>query len=206
MRISDSTKYRQVVSNLQTGQQGLQALLAQTTSGKRIQKPSEDPNAATTIMQARAQLRGIEQYQRNIGVAISRVETEEIAPNQRVPSNHNGKQVFLDSGVLQALGALSDALGSNDADAVRTTLGNIKGASERVADLLGDVGGRFNHFRVTESGLRQMNLSTTVLRSNLEDIDLARALVDLTTRQSAVQATMRSTSRILGLSLTDYVR
>jgi flagellar hook-associated protein 3 FlgL len=298
MRISDSMKFRQVVANMQTSQRGMNQVQRQVSSGKRIQKPSEDPNAAAVIMQSRADLRGIEQFQRNIGQAIARVETEEsvlnqltdaltralelavsqsddtanatsrkqvryeidnllnftaglgntrweegflfaghqsdrepfdasdplapktaaelakldqphlaeVATGQRVPSNHNGKEIFLDSKAFEAIRDLSQALGADDAPAIRASMDKLRFATERVQDLLGDVGGRYNHLEITERRLRIANLSTVQLRSELEDVDMAKAMVELVARQSSLQGAFMATSRILSLNLTDYLR
>lgn len=298
MRISDSMKFRQVVANMQTSQRGLDQVQQQVSSGKRLQKPSEDPNAAAVIMQTRADLRGIQQFQRNIGQAISRVEGEEsvlnqlsdaltralelavsqsddtanattrqqvkyeidnligfaaglgntrwgegflfgghqsdlapfdaadplapktaaelakldqphlveVSAGQRVPSNHNGKEIFLDSRAFEALRDLSAALGADDAPGIRASMDTLKFATERVQDLLGDIGGRYNHLDVTGRRLENANLSTVKLRSGLEDVDVARAMVELVARQSSLQGAFMATSRILSLNLTDYLR
>jgi flagellar hook-associated protein 3 FlgL len=298
MRVSDSMKFRQVVANMQTSQRGMNQVQQQISSGKRIQKPSEDPNGAAAIMQSRADLRGIEQFQRNIGQAVSRVEAEEsvlnqltdvlaralelavsqsddtsnattrrqvkfeidnllnftaglgntrwgegflfaghqsdqapfdpadplapktaaelakldqphlveISAGQRVATNHNGKEIFLDSKALEAIRDLSQALGADDAPGIRASMDTLKFATERVQDLLGDIGGRYNHLEITGERLRMANLSTTKLRSELEDVDLSKAMVELVARQSSLQGAYMATSRILSLNLTDYLR
>jgi flagellar hook-associated protein 3 FlgL len=300
MRVSDSIKFRNVIQNLQTGQRSLAATQAQISSGKRILKPSEDPNAAAVIMQTRAAVRGVEQYQRNIGVAIARVETEEVVLNQlndalgralelavsqagdtandttrtqvryemenllrfvvslgntrhgegflfaghatdqmpfdpeaplppriaddllkqpheveiamgvRVPTNHNGDEVFVSSGAIKAVQDFVAALRETDpAEAgsrIRESIDTLKGATVKVQDLLGDVGGRYNHLQTTERRLELLHLSSVTLRSQLEDVDMAKAMVDLVTRQTALQSAMMATSRVINLTLTDYLR
>jgi flagellar hook-associated protein 3 FlgL len=298
MRVSDNMKYRQVIANMQTGQRMLATTQAQVASGKRILKPSEDPNAAAVIMQTRASVRGIEQYQRNIGVAIARVETEESVLNQlgdalrrslelavseasdtsnattrqqvkyemdnllrfvvglgntrfnegylfgghrpdappfdvddplrprtpaelaaldqpheieiakgvRVPTNHNGKELLLDTGAIQAVVDFVQALGDNDGEAIRGVIGRLRQASHHVQDLLGDIGGRYNHLQVTGSGLQLMHLSVTSLRSQMEDVDMSKAMVELVARQTSLQSAMLATSRVISLNLTDYLR
>jgi flagellar hook-associated protein 3 FlgL len=283
---------------MQTGQRLMSATQAQVSSGKRIQKPSEDPNAAAVIMQTRASVRGIEQYQRNIGLATARVETEETVLNQlgdalrralelavsegsdtsnattrqqvkyemdnllrfvvglgntrfaegylfgghrpdvppfdvnqplrprtpeeiaaldqkheieiakgvRVPTNHNGKEVLLDSGAIQALVDFVQALGDNDGEAIRGSIDRIRDASYRVQDLLGDIGGRYNHQQITASGLQLMHLSVTTLRSQIEDVDMSKAMIDLVARQTSLQSAMLATSRVINLNLADYLR
>ena len=43
-------------------------------------------------------------------------------------------------------------------------------------------------------------------KSKTEDVDLESAITELMTRQTAYQAAMLATSKVLGTSLTDYLR
>lgn len=82
MRITDGMKTAQSVANMRTAQESIHRLQQQISSGLRIQRPSDDPGAASTIMQMRSQVRAAGQFQRNIGQAISRIEAEEAALGQ----------------------------------------------------------------------------------------------------------------------------
>jgi flagellar hook-associated protein 3 FlgL len=297
MRITDSIRHHSAIANMQRSQRGLTDAQAQVSSGKRIQKPSEDPNAEAVILQTRATLRGIQQHQRNIDIAIARVEAEESTLNQlndalgralelavsqagdmqdattrrqvkyevdnlvahvvglgntrfgtsylfgghasetppfdpadplgmtpaqralvdqpheveaavgqRVETNHNGVQVFLDTGAFQALLDFADALGADDSAGIRAATETLRGAAGRVHDLMGDVGGRYNHLQVTAQSLDVLDLSTTTLQSDLEDVDMSKAMIELVSRQTSFQSAMMATSRILGLGLADYIR
>jgi flagellar hook-associated protein 3 FlgL len=298
MRISDAMKSQMVVSNMRTAQESIHKLQQQVSSGLRIQKPSDDPNAASSIMQTRSQLRAAEQFQRNIGQAISRVEAEEtvleqldstltraltlaisqgddlatpetrkqvkaevdnllqfavslantrwgegyifgglqaqtapinpadplaelsehelmqlgtphrieISPGQFVPTSHTAVEIFLDSGVIESLVALSAGLESGEGGQVRDSIGALRSAAASVQNLLGDVGGRYNQFTSTSDALRLASMSAVRLQSELEDVDMAEALVHLAARQGVLQASYMATSRIMSLNLTDYLR
>jgi flagellar hook-associated protein 3 FlgL len=298
MRISDGMKSQMVVSSMRTAQESIFKLQQQVSSGLRIQKPSDDPNAASSIMQTRSQLRAAEQYQRNIGQAISRVEAEEtildqldstltraltlaisqgddlstpatrlqvkaevdnllqfavslantrwgegylfgglqadtapfdaadplkelsdlqlaqlgaphrieISPGQFVPTSHTAVELFLDSGAIESLSALSAALASGDGATVRDSIDGLRSATATVQNLLGDVGGRYNQFTSTSDALRLASMSAVRLQSELEDVDMAEALVHLAARQGVLQASYMATSRIMSMNLTDYLR
>jgi flagellar hook-associated protein 3 FlgL len=134
----------------------------------------------------------------------------EVAMGVRVPTNHNGKQVFVDSGAIAAVESFVHALGDADPQAaargIRSSMDTLKGATVKVQDLIGDIGGRYNHLQTTEQRLHLLHLSSVTLRSQLEDADMARAMVDLVARQTALQSAMLATSRVLNLTLTDYLR
>jgi flagellar hook-associated protein 3 FlgL len=298
MRISDGMKTTQSVANMRTAQESIQRLQQQISSGRRIDRPSDDPSAAGTILDMRGQLRAAEQYQRNIGQAISRIEAEEaalgqlddalsralelavsqadglatpetrsqvlaevqtlmqfavslgntrwgegflfggqqaltqpfdpadplrartpdemalldqphrieISPRQLSATNHNGAEVFLHTGALAALSELAAALESGDGDAVRDSIGSLRAGTARVQDLLGDVGGRYNQFQNTSEALRYASMSAIRLQSELEDLDMAEGMVKLAARQGVLQAAFMSTSQILSMRLTDYLR
>jgi flagellin-like hook-associated protein FlgL len=46
----------------------------------------------------------------------------------------------------------------------------------------------------------------TNFKSNLEDVDYETAITQLMSRQNAYQAAMMATSKVIGLTLTDYLR
>lgn len=64
-RVTQQTIQRSTLRNLQSNLTSMAALQAQMSSGKRIQRPSDDPAAAGQAMHLRATSRQISQYQRN---------------------------------------------------------------------------------------------------------------------------------------------
>jgi flagellar hook-associated protein 3 FlgL len=46
----------------------------------------------------------------------------------------------------------------------------------------------------------------TTFRSDLQEVDLEAAMTQLVTRQTAYQSAMLATSKVLSLSLADYLR
>jgi flagellar hook-associated protein 3 FlgL len=138
--------------------------------------------------------------------APSGTRQTEIASGFRVPLNHDGDQVFLSSGVLQSLYDLSDALGRDDTADINTALQSLDGAQDSINTLLGDVGARTQQLEVTSANLDALDTQTKTLKSQLEDADIERAVTELVTRQTAYQAAMLATSRVIGLSLADYLR
>jgi flagellar hook-associated protein 3 FlgL len=271
------------------------------STGLRLQKASDDPNAAAQTMRARSSLRALEQYRRNIDLLESRVSAEEGVLDQlsdvlsraqelglsqrgatanastravakaevdqildfvvglgntkfgdeylfggaysdqppfdptrpdflsldsngdpRIPQgekqaeissgrylkgNHDGKQVFLDTGVIQAIKELSDALASPTPDQdLGNALVSLESAFDSVQSLIGEVGARINQLQVTNSNLDALDLNLQTLKSNLEEVDLEKAVTELVSRQTSMQAAMLATSRVMGLTLADYLR
>jgi flagellin-like hook-associated protein FlgL len=59
---------------------------------------------------------------------------------------------------------------------------------------------------MTKSHLDTYELTVKTAKSNLEDVDAATAITELTSRQTAYQAALLAISKSTGLTLTDYLR
>lgn len=291
MRITQQVVQKQALQHIQSNFRALATAQEQVSSGRAIRKASDDPTAAGAVMRAGSELRGLDQYRRNIDAGLIRVNAEEtvlgqlgdalvrarelavaqggdtasattrlqtkgevdkllefavqlantrisggylfgghrvdeppvqedlsvpvdpdeqhrveIASGQHVATNHNAHEVFAQTGALQALAELSRALGDDDGAGVRVSLTELEGAFEGVQTLLGEIGGRQNQLELTRDSLNALSLDLRTLKSELEDIDLAEALIEVSGREAALQAAMLSTSRILGMSLVDFLR
>lgn len=132
----------------------------------------------------------------------------EIAAGQRVRATHDGAQVFTTAGrsPLAALKQLSDALGANDQNAVRASIAALDGAFDGTQGLLSETGGRTNQLQMAQSNLDALEGTLKTFKSNLEEVDLEKAMTELVGKQTAYQAAMLATSKVLSLNLTDYLR
>lgn len=130
----------------------------------------------------------------------------EVSPGQRANTVHNAREVFLDTGAMAALRQLSTALGANDAEGIRAATGALGDAFDSVQGVLAETGSRYGQLELTATRLDTLEQTTAAHRASLEEADMEGTLVELVTRQSALQATMLSTSRILGMTLSEYLR
>lgn len=131
--------------------------------------------------------------------------TIEVGDGRFVTPNHNATQIFLDTDALDALRALSDALGANDAAAIRTATDRVTSANSNVQALVATQGARINEMQNARTGLDTLEFDLTVYRSDLRDTEVDKAMVELVGKQTLYQAAMSATSRILGLTLTNYL-
>lgn len=130
----------------------------------------------------------------------------EVSATHTVPANHNGTEVFEDTGVLTSLRELSMALRSGDRDAVTTAASGVDGAFEQLQHLIGEVGARVSSLQVTDANLDALDTGLQVLKSDVEEVDLEKAITELMGRQTSYQAALMSTSRVIGMTLADYLR
>ena len=69
MKATQGTTFRSLQSQLSQIVNKMSALQIQSTSGKRITKPSDDPSAIAPVLQSRAHIRQTDRYMDTLGVA-----------------------------------------------------------------------------------------------------------------------------------------
>lgn len=131
--------------------------------------------------------------------------TLEVGDGKFVTPNHNATEVFLDTDALDALRALSDALGANDRAAIQTAADRLTTANGKVQALVGTQGARINEMQDAKLNLDSLEFDLKAYRSDLRDTEIDKAMVELVGKQTLYQAAMSATSRILGLSLANYL-
>ncbi len=129
----------------------------------------------------------------------------EVGDGKFVTPNHNGTDIFLTTDALESLRALSDALGTNNVAGIGTALGRINVAHSNVQTLIGTQGARSNELDIARNNLDSLELTLTVFRSDLRDTEVDKTIAELVGKQTLYQAAMSATSRILGLSLANYL-
>ena len=129
----------------------------------------------------------------------------EVGAGQFQFANHNAQEIFVDSDVVDSLKALSAALGADDAAAIQTAVSRIDSAFDEVQELVGDLGGRMNQMDLAVANLDSLEINLQTFRSGLAEADLAEAVMELVTRQGALEAAMLANSRMLNLTLADYL-
>lgn len=137
--------------------------------------------------------------------AVADVRQLEIGRNQLVTANNNGQSVFVSSGVISSLEALSDGLGMGTGAAVRDALNPLKSSFDNVQTLIGNVGGRGNQLDIAQTSLEDLDMSISTHRSSREDADIATSTTELLAAQSALQAALASANRVLTTTLSQYL-
>lgn len=312
MRVSNHLVSRTISQRLLAQQSALARAQERVATGRRVGKMSDDPTAGSTIMQASASLRGLEQYRRNADTVGARLDVEDAAldqltqimtrakelgvatvgstadaagrrmagielrqlleqavnvgnsqlgdeylfggtnndgrapftnatvvagatifvptdppvapatdPTPRLPTGqrtvevasgqtmrgaHDGASVFLDSGALDALHALATAMESDDPTAMGTAMGTLEEAFTTVQGLVGEVGARQNQVDTVRAGLEALQAALAEQKSGLSEVEMEEAITEMMQRQTAYQAAMLASSKVMGMSLTDYLR
>lgn len=139
---------------------------------------------------------------------VGSLETE-IGAGRRIQPTHDGQEVFLDSGVFQALSDLAEALEGDHSETpaeIAAALTSLDDAFDDVAAITATTGARRNQLEMTEANLDALDVNLQTLKSDLEEVDLEKAISELVGRQTSFQAAMLATSKVMGLTLADYLR
>lgn len=108
--------------------------------------------------------------------------------------------------VFAHLSNLANALRSGDTAALQDSVAALGGDLERLTSALAQVGSRSNRVDTAVQRALDDELALTSSLSELENVDLPRAMVDLQLQEVAYQAALAATSRVIQPSLIDFLR
>ncbi|MCS0827721.1 flagellar hook-associated protein FlgL [Cytobacillus firmus] len=130
----------------------------------------------------------------------------EVFSGIKIPVNTEGKALFgdmlSDDGDIQKL---ITALESND-PAVGDMLESIDKNIDNFLSARAQIGAKQNRVDLMEDRLSQQEVFSTRILSDNEDIDMEKAIIDLTTQESIHRAALSVGARIIQPTLTDFLR
>ena len=141
-------------------------------------------------------------------VGVAGAISRQVGDDVKVRVDIDGRTVFGDgaSSVFAELEDLSTALRANDSTGIRAGLDDLAGRLTDLSTVQAAVGASYKRIEQAQDALVDRSLYLTSTLSDLEDVDLARATVDLNLQQVAYQAALASTARVLQPSLLDFLR
>ena len=131
-----------------------------------------------------------------------------VARGVKVPVNIDGRAVFGPDGnnLFGDLEQLAASIRSNDGAALTSAISDLDTALTRVTSAMGDVGARHNRLERARQAADDLTLSLTASLAQVENVDLARATMDLKLNEVAYQAGLAATARLVQPSLSDFLR
>ena len=103
------------------------------------------------------------------------------------------------------MGKLIAALENNDQSGIANGLEELSVAQGKLLNQAADVGARENRLVVSKKILSGLQLSQEEQMSKIEDADIAELMTELKRQEIVYQAVLTSTSRIMKMSLLDYI-
>lgn len=133
------------------------------------------------------------------------LRTYQISREAQVPVNLVGADVF--GTTFDDLIALRDALQSGaSGTTLAPYLSALDAGLDRVLTARAELGARINRFEAALQQSLTTDLNLQQLQSEVEDVDLAQAIVRLSSEEVALQAALGAIGRAANLTLLDYLR
>jgi len=85
-------------------------------------------------------------------------------------------------------------------------LGRLDAALDQVLSFRAELGGRLNTGEIVKESLELVKIQTIGLRSSIEDADILKVISDFNRLQTALEVALQSASRLIVLSLLDFLR
>ena len=132
----------------------------------------------------------------------------QIGPAVTIDVNVHGREVIGDEtgGLLFALRSVVANLESEDGPGLVADLEALDGALDDLNAVRARVGATTNRLEVASARLAEYEGTTLKLLSDTEDADFAKAMVDFSIQQSALQAGLKAGASIVQNSLLDFLR
>ncbi len=108
-------------------------------------------------------------------------------------------------GIFDTLIDLKIYLSNNDRDGIERSLGRLEQNFDLMTARIVDAGMKFNQLEIRQAITSQVGLNLTERKSMIEDADIIESIMNLKNMEIAYQAALNSTSKILNLSLLDYL-
>jgi len=134
--------------------------------------------------------------------------TRTVGPNSKVRIETTGPEAF-GSGNTQLFQVLSDIsrdMRANDTDTLNSDLANLDTAHDLLKSTLSDVGARYNRVTQMKQSAEDHLLSVSSQLSDIEDVDLPKAIMELQIQQTSYQAALAATAKVIQPSLIDFLR
>ncbi len=137
------------------------------------------------------------------GTAVDR----NVAPNVSVTVNMTGTQAFGPAGgdLFSVLSTISSDLRTNPGN-LATDQTNLDSAFSRMNNALATVGARYNQVEAMASQVDSSITDSTNGLAEVESIDLPATIVQLQMQQTAYQAALSATAKVIQPSLVDFLR
>ncbi len=136
--------------------------------------------------------------------------TRTVGPNSKVRIESNGPDAFgaeeSNTQLFTVLTNISAAIRSGDHVALDAGLDNLDTAHNLIKSTLADVGARYNRVTQMKQSAEDHLLSVTSQLSDIEDVDLPKAIMELQIQQTSYQAALAASAKVIQPSLIDFLR
>jgi flagellar hook-associated protein 3 FlgL len=131
-----------------------------------------------------------------------------VGSNAQVRVGETGPNVFGTGSdqLFAVLQGISDGLRGGDMTALRDGLGKLDGAGNLLKSTLSNVGARYNRVSQMHDGAENRMVTLRSQISDIEDIDLPQTIMEMQLQETAYQAALAATAKVIQPSLVEYLR
>jgi len=129
--------------------------------------------------------------------------TIKIGNDTTIEIGADGEAIFQD--LFTTLSDLKDALEGNDVEGIRAAMTNLDIDLDRITTKISDIGSKVLRMETNEQIFQEVTISNTQRLSEIEEADMAAAIIDLESREVVYKAALASSARIMQLSLVDFL-
>lgn len=131
----------------------------------------------------------------------------QIGTGVTVAINVNGDTAFQDASGNNLFNIVQDAIDAlGSSTATGTALDQLDSVTENMKTSLADLGARYSRVEDTQTRLAGTTLDNKASLSDIENVDLAEATMNLQLQEVAYQASLGATARVLQPSLVDFLK
>ena len=142
-----------------------------------------------------------------IGTSAGEV-TRTIADGVTIRVDMDAEKAFgpHDANLFADLEEAALALRSGDQARISASIGKLDIGLDRLTGAVAEIGGRTNRLESALQRAQDAELAMTSSLSEIENVDLPRAMVDLQLQEVAYQSALAATARVMQPSLLDFLR
>jgi flagellar hook-associated protein 3 FlgL len=141
-----------------------------------------------------------------------------VGPNAKVRIEASGPEAFgvdrpdpdpdpdTNTQLFAVLSAISKSIRSGDSTKLGVNLANLDTAHDLLKSTLSEVGARYNRITQMKQSAQDHLLSVSSQLSDIEDVDLPKAIMELQIQQTSYQAALAATAKVIQPSLIDFLR
>ena len=109
-------------------------------------------------------------------------------------------------GIFDTLFDLKDYLQNNDREGIDRSIGRLEANFDDMTSRVVDAGMKYNRLEARINISSNISLSLKERRSVIEDADIVESIMNLQMIETAYQAALSSTAKVLSMSLVDYLK
>ncbi len=130
----------------------------------------------------------------------------QVGPQESLEIGKNGQELFVNSDFFDSLIRLKEAIETNDPAAIQQEATRLQGVEDFFNAQVSDIGIRQSRILEKQDILKGLKLNFQNQIDDLENADMAQAILEVKERQNAYEVALAASSKIMEVSLLDYLR